>query len=101
MKTFEQLTADEQTAAIQRALNDLLEAATNGAIRFDDAANGNDLQARIDAAGLKSERMRTPWFAAEYILDAARADLEAMARADAEDAVYAEPTERVVSGVLQ
>lgn len=66
-------------------------------IRFNDELNGDDLQARIDAAAEKAEELQTPWFAGEIMLEdeAVKTSLEGMARCDAEDAFYAEPSETV------
>lgn len=106
MRTFEQLTGPEQEAAVEYALTDLLRAILEEGLRFDDAKNGDDLQACIDAAFAKAERLQTPWFAGEYIMDARfdpgaghilEADglwpvaeqLRGMAQCDAEDTQYA------------
>jgi hypothetical protein len=99
MKSFEQLTDTEKVAAIQRATNKLLDAICEGSVRFNDALNGDNLQARIDSAIAAANAMQTPWFASEYVMDACRDDIESMARCDAEDALYAEPGESVVHGI--
>lgn len=99
MKTFEQLTDQQKTIAIDKATDALLTAIVEGAIRFDDERNGNDLQARIDGAWARAERLRTPWFAGEIIMEVAGDDIRGMAECDAEDALYAEPDEFVVHGV--
>jgi hypothetical protein len=100
MKTFDQLDSAEQEAAVRAATNSLLTAIVEGAIRFSDEKNGDDLQARIDAAQAKAEEMRTPWFAHEYVMDTCREEVEGMARADAEEALYSEPGERVIAGIV-
>jgi hypothetical protein len=94
MKTFEQ-----QEKAVQQCLTNLLTAIVEGAIRFDDAKNSDDLQARIDRAFAKAEQMQTPWFAHEYLLDKCREDLESMARAEAEEAMCSEAAEHVIGGI--
>ena len=102
MKTYSQLTAVEQAKARAECLNQLLRAVTEGQLRFSDEKNHDDLQARIDAAQEKAEKMQTPWFAHEYIMDTCREDLEdleGMAMCDAEDALYSEG-ERVIHGVV-
>lgn len=99
MKSFGQLTEKQQGKALEVALNELLDAVCAGAIRFDDGLNSDDLQARIDAAIAKAEEMQTPWFAGEYVMDTCREDLESMARADAEDALYPESKERTIANV--
>ena len=99
MKTFEQLTEVEQSKAVEKCLCAILEDVVSGAIRFNDSLNKDTLQSRIDSAQEKAEKMQTPWFAHEYILDTCREDLEGMARCDAEDALYSTPGERVISGI--
>lgn len=91
MRTFEQLTKAEQEWAKEQALIDLLRAILERGLRFNDELNEDDLQARIDAAGEEAERMQTPWFAGECIMEAAGDDLRSMAQCDAEDAQYAGP----------
>lgn len=101
MKTYDQLTEQQQFTARVRCLADLLEAITQGGLRFVDAADDSDgLQTRIDAAGDKANEMHTPWFWSEFIMDTCRAGLENMALADAEASLYAEPGERVIHGIV-
>lgn len=95
MRTFDQLNGDEQEAAIDKVTEELVQAVCEG-LRFNDDLNGNDLQARIDAAIAEAETMQTPWFAGEYVIDAAEEDLRSMARADAEHALYPAQDERVI-----
>jgi hypothetical protein len=108
MRTYEQLTEVEQGQAIDFASESLYRAIVEGSVRFNDALNHDTLQAAIDAAGEEANRMQTPWFAIEYIRDATYTDdlapgpqsvgdrLRGMARCDAEDALYPDPTERVI-----
>ena len=96
MRRFEDLTEEEQTEAVDRCLIGLVEAVIEGALRFNDKLNGDALQARIDKAMKQAEKMQTPWFTGEYVLEAARDELRSMACADAEDAYYPEATEKVV-----
>ncbi len=100
MKTYEQLTGTQQGEAVSLALNNLLADITNG-IRFNDKLNEDDLQARIDTAGEKAEKLQTPWFWAEIIMeDEYCADmLKRMAQCNAEDAIYSEQGEHCVSGI--
>ena len=95
MRTYQDLTEEEKTRAREKALEELLEAITEG-VRFDDKANGDNLQARIDAAGEAAEKMQTPWFWTSYIMDTCKEDLESMALADAESALYPGPEERTI-----
>jgi hypothetical protein len=70
MKTFDELTKEEQERAIEQEMSQWLEAILVGAFCFDDEANGDTLQAAIDDAIARANRMRTPWFAGEYVMDA-------------------------------
>lgn len=99
MKTYSQLTEAQQEKAQESALNALLNAILEGAVRFNDELNGDKLQARIDAACEQAEKMQTPWFAGEYIVEAVGDELRGMARVDAEDAIYPERGEFVFMGV--
>ena len=96
MRTYQELNQAEQERAREVALNELLEGVMDG-LRFNDEANGDDLQARIEAAGEKANAMQTPWFWGEYIMDTCREDFEGMAAADAEDALYPDKTERIIN----
>jgi hypothetical protein len=102
MKTFNELNKTQQTKAIQLAVNSLLEGIIEGALRFNDELNQNNLQARIDKALAKAERLQTPWFASEILMEdkTVKQAIEGMAQCDAEDALYSEPSERVISNVV-
>ena len=99
MKRFDELNEQQQKIAEEKALVSLLQAILSGAVRFNDALNHDNLQARIDAACEKAEQVQTPWFAHEYILDTCQDELEDMARCNAEDALYPEAGEYCVAGV--
>lgn len=70
MKTWKDLTEEQQEKALEKVINDQLEAVVTGAVRFNDEKNGDKLQQAIDEALEESERMQTPWFAGEYVWDA-------------------------------
>lgn len=95
-RTFEELTEGEREQAVDMMYAELLQAVVEGGLRFDDAANADNLQARIDTALSEAERMRTPWFAGEYVHDAAEDDLRSMAQCEAFDALYVDPETRVI-----
>lgn len=99
MKTFQQLTVNQQDLAVSKCLNELLAAVLEGAIHFDNATNQDDLQRRIDTAIAQANKMHTPWFAHEYVLDTCREELEGLARCRAEDALYPEADEYVITGI--
>jgi tRNA splicing endonuclease len=88
MRTYDKLTLEQQTKAVDLQATQLLEALIDGGIRFSDSLNEDDLQARIDTAIAKAETMQTPWFAHEYIMAACRDEIMGMAQATAEEAMY-------------
>jgi hypothetical protein len=100
MKTYEQLTKEEQERALEKCRVKLLTAIVEGQIRFADDQNKDDLQGRIDAAIAKAEEMQTPWFAHEYVMDTCAEAINGMAQCNAEDSLYPEPGERVLVGVI-
>jgi hypothetical protein len=95
MKTFQDLTEAKQTEAIEAEAAALLNAICAGAIRFNDQLNEDNLQKRIDAAAKKADRMKTPWFIGEYIMDTCREEIMGMAQCSAEDALYPEADDRI------
>lgn len=102
LKTYEQLTPEQQKAAQEKELNELLKAVVTGEIRFNDEANHDDLQARIDGALRHAEEMQTPWFAGEIIMERCGDDLRSLAEAGAEQNLYAEPGDPpVVYGIIK
>ena len=94
MKTFTQLTKDQQAKAVEKATDELLVAISNGILTFEP-----NLQQRIDGAFPKAEEMQTPWFVISYIMDTCRDDIAALAIHAAEDNLYAEGDEYYVYGV--
>lgn len=97
MRTYEQLTEVEQKQAQEQELNDLLRDVVEG-LRFDDSMNDDDLQARIDKAMEQAEKMQTPWFAHEYVMDDEYVadSLRSMALNRAIDALYLEDREHCI-----
>lgn len=86
--SYSRLTKDLKAKAVQHFVSELLVGILEHGIRFNDELNQDDLQARIDKAIAKAEKMQTPWFAHEYILETCREELEGMASCNAEDAKY-------------
>ena len=89
MRTYQELTEDEKTRAREEALEEILTAITEGLYPV-------GMEARIEAAGRAAEKMQTPWFWTNYIMDTCKDDLEAMAAEEAEQALYPEPGERII-----
>lgn len=96
MRHYDDLTPNERKQAEERAATTLLEAILGGGLRFSDKKNGDNLQARIDGAMEEAERMQTPWFAHEYIMERAGDEIRGMAQCDAEDALYPDSDERII-----
>ena len=99
MKSYTELDEGQQKRAVERCLRNLLDDVLAG-LRFSDELNRNDVQARIDKAIGEAESMRTPWFAGEYVMDAVGEELESIARAEAENALYSETSDYVIAGVI-
>ena len=109
MKRYHELSEAEQTKAVDRLYCDLLQAVTEGSIRFNDEANEDNLQAAIDKAVAEADRMHTPWFAHEYIAEAEYTEfgvkrtvgdcLRGMAQCEAEDTLYSQVNEWVLAGI--
>lgn len=97
MKTFKQLSANQKKCAIDREFDEILEAICKGYLRFDD--ENRALQRRIDRAAAAAEKNQTPWFTVEYLVEdkVIRDAIRGMAKAEAEDALYSEPGQRVVT----
>ncbi len=99
MKTYSELTPEQQKKAVDYFIKLDLDGICEGWLRFNDSLNEDDLQSRIDAAIEKAEKMQTPWFAAEYIMDSCGEEITSMARCSAEDCLYPEQHERMVEGI--
>lgn len=90
MKTFNQLEDGQKAKAVAESLRRILIAITSGGLRFNDVANGNDLQARIDSV---LEEAESPGFSGDVntlLLLKCQKELAAIARLAARDAVYVE-----------
>lgn len=88
MKQFTELSAAQQERAVEEAFRRLLRAVTDGGLRFNDLANGNDLQARIDEARERSSGISQLW--RHLVARACSEELSTLARMSARDAVYSE-----------
>lgn len=88
MKSFADLTDDQRSLAIEESLRRVVRAVTEGGLRFNDLANGNDLQNRIDRARIQAEEEPVAW--AHLVLESCHGDLVKLAVMSAQDAVYVE-----------
>jgi hypothetical protein len=88
LKKFCELTPHQRERAVEEALRRILLAVTDGGLRFNDLANANDLQARIDAARVRSEQHEQDFTTA--VLLTCSGELGALARMSARDAIYTE-----------
>jgi hypothetical protein len=99
MKTYQELSQEQQTRAVEKCTQQLQESIVEGAIRFNDSLNHDNLQERIDATWAEVERLHTPWFAGEAIMETCRTEIEGMAQCAAEDSLYPEEGENVIVGI--
>jgi len=95
MKTFQELTHEERTLAVNQMLAAILEGVVSGELRFafDDA---DALQDRLDRAKARAVRARSPHLAHEYIMETCSVELTALAVQVAFDGVYTVDGEHVV-----
>ena len=88
MKTYDELTEAERKKAVEFFLDSLLYEICEGAIRFNDKPNGDNLQSRIDRACQEAESMQTPWFVGECVMERCGEELRGMALRSAKDSLY-------------
>lgn len=88
MKRYHELTTEQQQRAIDVLLARLVAAAVEGRLRFNDLANGNNLQRDIDTAN--AVLGGSPLLAEEYVRRYCGLDLRLLAEQSAHGAVYTE-----------
>lgn len=94
MKTYDELKPEQQVKACEKALAKILEKICDGSAVFP----GNpDMQRKIEATAIAAERMKTPWFMHEFVLDSCKVELETFARNYARAAFYREPGDLVLT----
>jgi Zn-dependent metalloprotease len=111
MRTYDELTAEEQKEAVNQEYAALLGDVSAGVVRFNDALNGDEFQAAIDQAIAKADWLQTPWFAHEYVAEAVYSwdvgdgttmsetvgeALRSMAECGVDEAFFPDPDERVI-----
>ena len=98
MKTYKQLTKDQQTKALSASTVSIIKFITeqpehNISFAFP------DLEGRIKEAAEKAEANQTPWFFSEFLMKTCEKELRGTALADAERTLYTEAGEHVVGGI--
>jgi len=88
LRIYAQLDEKEQEEAVYLTLNELLKNVIEGSVVFNDEANGDSLQLRIDAAVKEATQAETPWFASMEILDTCREELKVIATHMAKESLY-------------
>jgi|SRR3990167_1152140 len=94
MKTWTELTEEQQQKALDIRLKDLLCEVVEGSLRFRD--DEDTLQGDIDKAIDKANKMQTPWFASEYIMDSVGNQLRDCVKSECEDAYFIEARDPVI-----
>lgn len=90
MTKYIELTESLCQQAIARALAHILQAVTDGNLHFDDLANGNNLQERIDHTCAVAEREQAPQLCGEHVMRLCRVELTALAERTAQTSVYSD-----------
>lgn len=93
MKSFSQLTTEQQSQAISKCLHQELMFIMEVEYPAWVEVYTKEVADKIKAAIEKAADLSTPWFAPEYIIDACRSELTDAAVATAEVALYAEPAD--------
>lgn len=87
MKSFTELSEQQQFAAVDELFWRIVGHAVRGSLRFNDLANGNDLQARIEAV---IARGYDDQYSAHWVAHVCHSEFRALAEESARTAVYVE-----------
>lgn len=85
LKTFDDLTPAQRSIAVTKRVNLLLNWMSEGVPLFDAGSREDKL---VQEACDEAERMQTPWFVHEYIMDKLGDELREMAIADCREMWY-------------
>jgi len=98
MKTYKQLTKDQQTKALSTSTTAILQFITE---QSEDSISFvfPDLEGRIKEAAEKAEANQTPWFFSEFVMDTCKEEIYAIALNDAKITLYTEAGEHVIGGI--
>ncbi len=94
MKTYLKLSKKEKDLAQEAALLKLLNGIVEGCISFE---HNKPLHKKVLAAHSEAQRMQTPWFTGEYLMDTCATELRRIALIDAKRAYYREPGDLVLA----
>ena len=89
MKTWDDLTDGQKESAVLTRMNWLLKMICDGSLKF----ARDDLQQAILDASEKAEKMKTPWFMHEYVMESIGDTLRALAQEEVRNILYIEPHE--------
>lgn len=84
LKTWNQLTTDQQKAAIQMRVHHLVQAISEGRLTFNNPA----MQEKVLHAAKRAEDMKTPWFFGQYVMEGMASELATLATAECASAFY-------------
>lgn len=93
MKTYQELSEKQKAQAFEAAINRLLTKICEGTVKFND----KNVQSKIEDARNASERMHTPWFMHELVMEHCKDEVQRAAKTDLERAFYREPGDVVIS----
>lgn len=94
MKTFDELTAQQQSLACEVALLKILAKISEGSARFPGLPS---IQAKLEAAAAEDERLKSPSYMHQFVLNNYKAELDVFAGQYARSAFYREPGDLVLS----
>ena len=86
MKKFQELTEQQKERAVEESFRRVVKAITHGGLTFNDVANGDDLQARIEIA--REEAGDDLYLFGVLISLRCAAEISTLAEMSARDAVY-------------
>jgi hypothetical protein len=84
---YKELNDAQKEEALEHFIKEELTFLIEG-FRYDDAANGDNFQAKVDSALAEADAMQTPWLAGEIIMAKCGKELQALALGQATDAIY-------------
>lgn len=96
MKRWDQLSESQRARAVEHQVEQIILVVVET-----NCACFPSLEKACKAAAEEAERLQTPWFFGSILYERAKDDIDLLAREDAEAALYAEPDEYIVSGIIE